>query len=359
MNITPIEILKGLISRYSPSRNEGDAADYLESILSRTRCTVNRFGNNLFCFFPDYINTRPTLFLNSHIDTVKPADGWTIDPCTPTVMDGKLFGLGSNDAGASVVSIIDLFLNYSRNFVNFNTVLGLSCEEEVGGEKGIRLLLPEINSHGFKIDMALVGEPTSMRPAIAERGLVVLDCESKGVAGHAARNEGVNAIYNAIDAINRLRTFCFPKVSDVLGPIKISVTMIESGTQHNVIPASCKFVADVRTTDAYSNIQTVNILRNLLNDCIVTERSTRVQASVLDGNEPLYKASEAVFGAGFVSPTTSDMSLMYNIPSLKLGPGDSARSHKADEYVFISEIENAISEYVKLLTALDKILGNG
>lgn len=238
-------------------------------------------------------------------------------------------------------------------------ILGISCEEEVGGENGVRLLLPEIKKLGINVDMAIVGEPTSMRPAIAERGLVVLDCEAKGIAGHAARNEGVNAIYNAIDAISRLTSFNFPVESNVLGPIKLSVTMIEAGTQHNVIPASCKFVVDVRTTDAYSNIETVQILKKLLSDCEVKERSTRVQASVLSDNNPLALASKQVFGDGFVSPTTSDMSLMHNIPSLKLGPGESSRSHKSDEFIYINEIETAVPKYVELLEVLDKILENG
>lgn len=357
--MSPVEILKNIIRLYSPSRNEGEVADYIESVLDDSECLTKRFGNNILCYFNSYTTTRPTLLLNSHIDTVRPSEGWTVDPCFPFEKDGQLFGLGANDAGASVVSLIDLFVNHGSRFNNFNIILGLSCEEEVGGENGIRLLIPEITKLGMSIDMAIVGEPTSMRPAIAERGLVVLDCVAKGIAGHAARNEGINAIYNAIDAINRLKSFKFPLESNILGPIKLSVTMIEAGSQHNVIPASCKFVVDVRTTDAYSNIETVHILKKLLSDCEVKERSTRVQASVLNSTNPLALASKQLFGDGFVSPTTSDMSLMHNIPSLKLGPGESSRSHKADEFIYISEIKTAVPKYVELLEVLDKILEHG
>lgn len=359
MTFSATEILKGMISRYSPSRNEDEVADYLETVLNKFECHPIRFGNNLLCVPKHYNPKLPTLLLNSHIDTVKKVNGWTKSPCEPIEEDGRIYGLGSNDAGASVVSLIDLYINHSFNYHNFNTILGLSCEEEVGGENGIRKLLPEIKKAGINIDMALIGEPTSMQPAIAERGLLVLDCEAKGISGHAARNEGENAIYKAIDQITKLLNYRFPKESEVLGPIKVSVTMIEAGTQHNVIPESCKFVVDVRTTDAYSNAETLTLLKNVLNNCEVKERSTRVHASVLNQNNPLARASSEVFGEGFVSPTTSDMSLMHGIPCLKLGPGESSRSHKADEFIFIKEIEEAIPKYVKLLSTLNNILGNG
>ncbi len=338
------------------SRNEKDVADLIEGFLAnRIKGEVLRIKNNIVAF-SKYLPGRPLVMLNSHLDTVKPSEGYTSDPFTPQRCDGKIIGLGSNDAGASVIALIVTYLAlYVSDSLPFNLMLALSAEEEVGGENGMRHLLPVLKERGMLPDMAIVGEPTGMRGAIAERGLVVLDCVTRGVAGHAARNEGENAIYRAIEDINRLRTFRFPEESEILGPVKISITQIEAGSQHNVVPDTCKWVVDIRTTDAYSNQQTVDILRSVVSvHTELTPRSTRVQASVITEDSPLVKVCRKLGIETFVSPTTSDMSLMYGIPSLKIGPGESSRSHTADEYVLISEIEEGIEIYKKLLLNLLK-----
>lgn len=356
MNPEYIDILKDIISIYSPSRNERDVADYLENRLHNLGCKPIRIGNNILCSPDNYDVQKPTVMLNSHIDTVKINDSWTKKPCNPEIEDGRIYGLGSNDAGASVVSLINVYADYRQFYNNFNLILALSCEEEVGGEGGIRLLLEELKKLNYNIDMAIVGEPTSMKPAIAERGLVVLDCECYGESGHAARNEGVNALYKAIDVITKLRNFKFKKESEILGQVKLTVTMIEAGSQHNVIPALCRFVVDIRNTDAYSNEDVVDILQNEFKDCIISPRSTRVRASVLNRKHPLSIAANNVFGKGFVSPTTSDCSLMYDIPALKIGPGESSRSHKADEFIYINEMSDAVGKYTNLLKELNNII---
>lgn len=355
----PIDILKDIISIYSPSRNEADVSDYLENLLRELNCNPVRIGNNILCEPQKYDSQLPTVMLNSHIDTVNQTAGWTKNPCNPLVENGRLYGLGANDAGAAVVSLISVYANYRQSFRNFNLILALSCEEEVGGEGGMRLLLDKIKDKGYDVDMAIVGEPTSMKPAIAERGLVVLDCECTGISGHAARNEGVNAIYKAIEVITKLKEFRFEKESEILGLVKLTITIIEAGTQHNVIPALCKFVVDIRNTDAYSNEEIVRILQDEFKQCKITPRSTRVRASVLNKMHPLSIAAESVFGDGFISPTTSDCSLLKGLPALKIGPGNSSRSHKADEFVYVNEITDGIEGYLKLLKELDRILENG
>ncbi|MDE6631971.1 MAG: M20/M25/M40 family metallo-hydrolase, partial [Muribaculaceae bacterium] len=233
-----------------------------------------------------------------------------------------------------------------------NLLLAITAAEEVMGELGMRAFLPHLADNGLTPDMVLVGEPTGMQAAIAERGLLVLDCIAKGKAGHAARNEGINALYRAIEDIDRLRNFVPEKISNVLGPIKVSVTMINCGTQHNVVPDSCSYVADIRTTDAYSNEETVELLKQCVKWSELNPRSTRVHASVIDKTHPLVKTATALGKETFISPTTSDMALMHGIPSLKMGPGQSSRSHSADEYVCLSEISEAIDTYIKLITTL-------
>ena len=269
----------------------------------------------------------------------------------PTVEDGKLYGLGSNDAGASVVCLLETFLTFRTRPLPFNLVLGISAEEECMGENGIRALLPALG----KVDMALVGEPTGMQAATGERGLVVLDCTAHGRSGHAARGEGVNALYIALDDIARLRSFRFGRESELLGPIGIAVTQIEAGTQHNVVPDTCRFVVDVRTTDAYSNEETVGILRAALRSEAVP-RSTRIRAAAVGGEHPLVKAAVAAGRETYVSPTTSDRTLMP-FPALKMGPGQSSRSHTADEFVLLEEIAEGIAVYEKYIGKLAQEYG--
>ena len=346
-----VQLLQRLIAIPSLSRQEDKAADAIEAHLREKGVECHRFRNNLWALSDNYDPQKPTLMLNSHIDTVKPSASYTFDPFAPFIADGKIYGLGSNDAGASVVSLITAFCAMRGEDLAVNLLLAISAEEEVMGVDGMRALLPHLKEQGISIDMAVVGEPTGMQPAVAERGLMVLDCVAHGVSGHAARNEGVNAIYKAMEDIDTLRNLQFPKVSEMLGPIKITVTQIEAGYQHNAVPDTCKFVADVRTTDAYTNIETLELIRAAVKSD-VKERSTRIQASAISLSHPLVKAAIAFGGEPYVSPTTSDMAAMPDFPSLKLGPGQSSRSHTADEYVLISEIDDAIKKYILLLKSL-------
>ena len=345
-----VELLKRLIATPSLSREEARTADLIFGYLAERGAAPERLANNVWVRTQRFDPARPTLLLNSHHDTVRPAASYTRDPYAPTVEDGRLYGLGSNDAGASVVCLVETFLTFRARTLPFNLVLGISAEEECMGENGIRALLPALG----RVDMALVGEPTGMQAATGERGLVVLDCTAHGKSGHAARNEGINALYIALDDIARLRTFRFDRCSDLLGPIGIAVTQIAAGTQHNVVPDTCRFVADVRTTDAYTNEETVEILRRALRS-EVTPRSTRIRASALDAAHPLARAAAATGRESYVSPTTSDMALMP-FPSLKMGPGQSSRSHTADEFVLLSEIEEGIGIYEKFIKQLAETL---
>lgn len=337
--IQAIELLKRLIAVPSPSRGEAGTADLLYAFLEAQGAGPERLYNNVYARSAGFDPARPTLLLNSHHDTVRPAATYTRDPYTPSVEGDRLYGLGSNDAGASVAALTQVFLALRDKPLPFNLLLALSAEEECSGERGMRALLPQLGP----IDMALVGEPTGMQAAVGERGLVVLDCTAHGKSGHAARCEGINALYIALDDIARLRSLRFERESELLGPVGIAVTQIEAGTQHNVVPDVCRFVADLRTTDAYTNEQTVELLRSALRSDAVP-RSTRIRASALDAGHPLFRAAVAAGRKTFVSPTTSDMALMP-FPSLKMGPGDSARSHTADEYVLLSEIGEGIAVY--------------
>lgn len=355
-----IELLRRLIATPSLSRDESRAADIVESFINEYCgvCKAQRAGNNIVVFPEHFDLAKPVVMLNSHIDTVRPAASYSFDPFTPVERDGKLYGLGSNDAGAPLVSLIAAFLSIKDKDLPYSPFLAVSAEEEVGGEGGMRHLLGFLENEGLtRIDMAIVGEPTSLQPAIAERGLLVLDCVTRGLTGHAARNEGINAIYRAIDDIAALRACHFEKTSRILGPIKISVTQIEAGRQHNVVPDECRWVADIRTTDAYSNEETAVMLQNSVSEhTTVKPRSTRVHASVISESHPLVRAATAMGKTPFVSPTTSDMSLMHGIPSLKIGPGESSRSHTADEFIYLTEIEEGIDTYMRLLDNLAKEL---
>ena len=332
-----VELLRRLIATPSTSRDESRTADLLFAFLEERGAAPERLHNNVFARSADFDPARPTLLLNSHHDTVRPAASYTRDPFAPTAEGDRLYGLGSNDAGASVVSLARTFLTFREQSLPFNLLLALSAEEECMGEHGMRALLPQLGT----IDMALVGEPTGMQAAV-------------GKSGHAARNEGINALYIALDDIARLRSFRFDRVSELLGPIGIAVTQIAAGTQHNVVPDSCRFVVDLRTTDAYTNEETVEILRGTLRSQAVP-RSTRIRASALDAAHPLARAAQAARRRSYVSPTTSDMALMP-FPSLKMGPGESSRSHTADEYVLMSEIGEGIGIYEEFIRQLAGIL---
>jgi acetylornithine deacetylase len=351
-----LELLKSMIAIPSVSRTEEGTATLLAAYLAEhgVAC-VERCHNNVWALLNgDYRPERPTLLLNSHHDTVRPSAAYTRDPYTPELdsATGRLYGLGSNDAGASVVSLIAAFLHYHGSELPFNLILAITAEEEVGGENGIRALLQHWEQRGIKVDMALVGEPTQMQAAVGERGLVVLDCTARAAGGHAARGtEADNALYAALDDIDRLRHLHFERESALLGPIKITATQITAGRQHNVIPEECTFVVDVRTTDAYSNEETARLIADAIrSEC--RPRSTRVHASAIAESHPLVRAAVACGASTFVSPTTSDMSLLHGIPSLKMGPGDSARSHTADEYVLTEEITAGIKTYIDYIAKL-------
>ncbi|MDD6228293.1 MAG: M20/M25/M40 family metallo-hydrolase [Bacteroidales bacterium] len=353
-----LELLRHLIATPSPSRQEEATADIWQQWLTDNGAgDVRRLHNNVYVLVPVFDPAKPILMLNSHHDTVKPSPAYTRDPYSPDIEDDRLYGLGSNDAGASGVALACAFLALKdRKDLPVNLLLAITAAEEVMGEHGMRAFLPHLAAEGLTPDMVIVGEPTGMQPAVAERGLLVLDAVTEGKAGHAARNEGINAIYRAMEDIDALRSFTTPKVSEILGPIKVSVTMINAGTQHNVVPAQCTYVVDVRTTDAYTNPETVRLLQQAVKWSRLTPRSTRVQASVIDAAHPLVQAAVSLGKKTFVSPTTSDMALMHGIPSLKIGPGESARSHSADEFVLISELHDALDFYPRLITALNNYM---
>ena len=345
-----VDLLTSLIAIPSVSREEMQAADAVEAFMRGCGYRPRRHGNNVWVVGRDYDPARPTLLLNSHIDTVRPVAGWIRNPFAPTYDDSgeRLYGLGSNDAGASLVSLIAAFRYIEPKPQPYNIVLLASCEEEVSGSGGIESVLPMLPP----IDVAIVGEPTGMRPAIAEKGLMVLDGTVTGKSGHAARNEGINAIYRAIEAIATLRDMQLPEVSPSLGPVRISVTQIEAGTQHNVVPDLCRMVVDVRTTDAYTNEETLELIRRAVPECSLVPRSLRLAPSSIPTSHPLVKRLALMGMEPFGSPTLSDQALL-RCQSLKLGPGDSSRSHTADEYIQLDEIRQAIEIYIRLLDNID------
>ena len=339
-----VGLLKELISIPSVSRDEERAADCLQQYIEMQGMETGRRGHNVWCLSPGFDLRRPTLLLNSHIDTVKPVQGWRKDPFRPTLeANGKLYGLGSNDAGASVVSLLQVFLTLCRTSQSYNLLYLASCEEEVSGAGGIESVLPQLPPIRF----ALVGEPTEMQPAIAEKGLMVLDVTATGRSGHAAREEGDNAIYKVLDDIAWFRDYRFEKVSPLLGPVKMSVTMVNAGTQHNVIPDRCTFVVDIRSNECYTNQALFDEISQHIR-CEAKARSFRLGSSHVPPEHPLVKRAIALGRTPFGSPTLSDQALMP-FPSLKMGPGKSARSHTADEFIFVKEIEEAIGLYLKLL----------
>ena len=339
-----LQLLQQLISIPSFSREEGRTADLLEQFFHQHGITVNRKMNNLWMWNKHFDESKPTILLNSHHDTVKPNSGYTRDPYDAKIEEGKLFGLGSNDAGGCLVSLIAVFLYFNdKEDLKYNFCLATTAEEEISGANGLELIIPELG----KLDFGIIGEPTKMELAFAEKGLMVLDCVAHGKAGHAAREEGENAIYKALADIEWFRTFRFPKESDIFGPVKMSVTVINAGSQHNVVPASCNFVVDVRVTDSYRNEEVLAIIREHVT-CDVTPRSIRLKPSSIDRNHPIVKAGVSMGKTTYGSPTTSDQSLL-DIQSIKVGPGDSARSHTADEYVYVDEIKEGIEQYIAML----------
>lgn len=339
-----VALLQQLISTPSFSKEEENTAQILASFLEERGVKVHRKGNNVWAFNQHYTESKPTILLNSHHDTVRPNSAYTRDPFAPTIEGDKLYGLGSNDAGASGVSMLATFLHfYPRTDLAYNLCVAITAEEENSGSGGLESIIPDLGN----LEFAIVGEPTLMQLAIAERGLLVIDCVAHGRAGHAAREEGDNAIYKALKDIEWFRTFRFPKESDLFGAIKMTVTIIQAGTQHNVVPAECRFTADVRVTDRYTNDEVIEIIRQHV-ECQVIPRSTRLKPSSIDPTHPIVQAGIALGRTTYGSPTTSDQALL-DIPSLKLGVGDSARSHMADEYVHLSEIKEGIGLYIRML----------
>jgi acetylornithine deacetylase len=343
-----VELLKALIGIPSLSREEKDVTDYLEEKCFSWGLQPKRKGNNIWVRTNNWDPNKPVILFNSHVDTVRPAKGYTYEPYKATVEDNRITGLGSNDAGASVVALLGTFRYFhAAETLPFNLIYCASAEEEISGENGVASVLDQLG----KIDLAIVGEPTMMHMAIAEKGLMVLDCEAKGRAGHAARNEGENAIYKAIKDIQLLQEYNFPLESPVLGPVKMTVTVIEAGQQHNVVPDSCRFVVDVRTNECYSNEEVFQIISGMIQS-EVHSRSFRLNSSGIRADHPLVKRGLQMEVPMFGSPTTSDQAVIP-YPSIKMGPGDSARSHTADEYILISEITDGISTYIRLLEGIE------
>lgn len=345
-----VELLKVLISTPSISREEGDATDKLQLFIERgapVRCEVHRHLNNLWCVAPGFDASRPTLLLDAHIDTVKPVAGWSKHPFTPIVEGDVIYGLGSNDDGASLVALLQVFYNICQTPQQYNTVFLASAEEEVSGANGIEAVLPHLPA----ISCAIIGEPTSMQPAVAEKGLMVLDCIAEGISGHAARNEGVNALYKALTDIEWFRNHKYDKASGLLGDVKMTVTQINAGTQHNVIPDKCSYVVDIRSNECYSNQELLGIIKSNVGSN-VTARSTRLNSSSIALEHPLVQRSVAMGGVPYGSPTLSNNALLGGIPALKMGPGDTTRSHTANEYVLISEIRDGIEKFCTMLDGL-------
>lgn len=339
-----LALLKRLIATPSLSRQEDQTAAHIEAFFAEKRIPCQRLKNNVWAQNHHFDPAKPTILLNSHHDTVKPNPSWTLDPFQPLEQDDKLVGLGSNDAGGCLVALLATFAYfYNRPGMAYNIVMAATAEEEISGRDGLELLLPELPPISF----AIVGEPTEMQLAIAEKGLLVLDCTARGVSGHAARNEGENAIYNAIQDIVWLTTYQFPKVSPTLGPVKLSVTIINAGTQHNVVPDTCTYTIDVRVTEQYTLEEVIETIRaNVQAD--VKPRSIRLKPSSIPADHPIVRAGLALGRHTYGSPTTSDQAVL-NCPSLKCGPGHSGRSHSADEFIYLHEISEGVQGYIQML----------
>ena len=343
-----VSLLKELIATPSFSKEEDETAGILCRFIGEKGIQHSRVGNNVFALNKYYDANKPSILLNSHHDTVKPNKGYSFDPFSPFEKDGKLFGLGSNDAGGCLVSLLATFLYfYEREDLNHNVVFAASAEEEISGVNGIELVLPYLG----KIDCGIVGEPTQLEMAVAERGLMVIDCMAEGRSGHAARNEGENALYKAVDDINWLRSYKFEKISPLLGESRLTATVINTeNLQHNVVPSQCKYVIDVRVNELYSFEEILDALKNNLKSKF-KPRTTRMKSTSILLDHPLVKAGISLGKGYYGSPTTSDKALMP-FATLKMGPGDSARSHTADEYIYIDEMREGIELYIQLLSSI-------
>jgi acetylornithine deacetylase/succinyl-diaminopimelate desuccinylase-like protein len=340
-----LALLKQLIAIPSFSKEEEGTAAVLEEYLHSRGMAVNRYMNNVWAKNKHFDESKPSLLLNSHHDTVKPNKAYTLNPFLPIEDDGKLFGLGSNDAGGCLVALLAVFHHfYERDDLGYNLVLAATAEEEISGINGIEVLLHQLP----EIACGIVGEPTQMQMAIAERGLLVLDVTVTGKAGHAARNEGENALYKALPDIEWFRNYKFDKVSPLLGEVKMTVTVIDTENKaHNVVPSSCHFVVDTRVNELYSFEEILEtICSNVKTD--VKPRSLRMRSTSISMEHPLVKAGLDLGRTYYGSPTTSDKALMP-FPTLKMGPGDSARSHTADEYIYLHELKEGIELYIELL----------
>ena len=342
-----VELLKHLIATPSVSRSEEQAANVMEQAIRDLGFQPRREANNVWALDPHFDESRPTLLLNAHLDTVKPVATWTRNPYCPEQDGDVLYGLGSNDCGGGLVSLLQVFAWLTAKEQPYNVIYLASAEEEVSGKDGISRVLPLLPP----VEVAIVGEPTGMQPAIAEKGIMVLDVVAHGTSGHAARGEGVNAIYEALEDLHFLHTHKFRKVSDLLGPTIMNVTMIHAGTQHNVVPDRCEMVVDIRTNEFYQNEFVFEFLKKRLKS-EVTARSFRLHSSRIDPQHPIVRRCKSMGLKPFGSPTLSDQALM-SFPSLKLGPGESARSHSADEFIRISEIAAAIETYIRLLDQIN------
>jgi len=342
-----LKLLKELIGIPSYSREEQATASVIEHFFRSRGIKADRRNNNVWAVNKYFDAGKPTLLLNSHHDTVKPNKDYTQDPFAAIEADSKLFGLGSNDAGGCLVSLIAAFLHfYEKQDLRYNMILAASAEEEISGTNGIESLLPLLP----EIQFGIVGEPTLMNMAVAEKGLMVIDCTAHGQSGHAARAEGVNAIYKAMPDLNWFSTFSFPKVSPLLGPVRLSITMINAGTQHNVVPATCQFTVDIRINECYTHEEILEVIRQHVT-CDVQVRSMRLRATSISQDHPIVQAGIKLKLEPFGSPTMSDKALMP-FPALKIGPGDSARSHMADEYIFLEDIKKGIDIYIQLLNEI-------
>ena len=339
-----VSLLKKLIATPSLSKEEEETAEIIQSFLESKGVVTHQYLNNIWAKNKYYDESKPTILLNSHHDTVKPNKAYTLNPFDPIEKDGKLFGLGSNDAGGCLVSLINVFLHfYNQQNLKYNFIIAATAEEEISGSNGVEILLPRLP----KIDFGIVGEPTQLNMALAEKGLLVLDCIAHGTPGHAAREEGENALYKAVKDIEWFMNYRFDRVSDLLGPMKMSVTIINAGSQHNVVPHECKFTVDVRVNELYSFEEVLNIIKENISSDVIP-RSCRLRSTSIAVEHPIIQAGIQLGKIYYGSPTTSDKALM-NFPTLKMGPGDSARSHTADEFIFVDEIKEGIATYIQLL----------
>lgn len=343
MNEEATSLLKSLIETISFSKEEEKTADLIQDFFEQKGISVNRSINNVMVFNKFFDPKKPSILLNSHHDTVKPNAGYTKDPFKAILQDGKLFGLGSNDAGGCLVSLIAAFLFYYDQELPYNLVFAASVEEEISGKNGIESILSELP----EFELAIVGEPTLMQMAVAEKGLMVIDAEVKGKAGHAARNEGDNAIYKALDDLNLIRNYKFQKVSPYLGETKVTATIVQAGNQHNVVPDICRYTMDVRITDSYTLEEVLAELKQDLS-ATLTPRSMRLKSSQIPQHHRILAVGKSMNMDQYGSPTLSDQALIP-YPSVKIGPGDSARSHSPDEFIYLDEIQNGIKVYVELL----------